>query len=156
MLFNNMEKLVISKIFQLICLWAILVASPPTVYGQLKSFTKINQSTTTNELDEFQSSVSGNNMYVVNKRGEGSSPVEREIKIYISKDLGLTWTEKDITISNNDTSEPQVFSYSSIVVVVYEYIDVNGLDKICIARSTDYGNSFTLNSADSGEYPSQL
>ena len=116
------------------------------LFAQLKYLTKANISSFTNEMGNHQMSVQGDNIYVCYKRGEGTSTDDREIKVSISIDKGLTWTEKDVTIENNNTFSPKIISTQSVVIVFYKYIDDNNQTKTCIARSTNNGISFNLNS----------
>ena len=121
-------------------------------FAQLKYSTQANISSLTDEIGEHRMSVQGDNVYVCYKRGIGTSIEDREIKVSISSNKGLTWFEKDITIDNKNTFSPIITSTGSVLLILYKFIDINNQVKTCIARSTDHGLSFTLNSNDNENF----
>ena len=125
-------------------------------FAQLKYLTKANISSLTSEMENHQMSIQGDNIYVCYKRGEGTSSPDREIKVSISTDKGLTWTERDITIENNNTFSPKVISTQSVVLVLYKYTDNSNQIKTCIAQSTNNGTSFNLNSINNENLASTI
>ncbi len=122
-------------------------------FAQLRYITKANISSLTDEMGEHRMSVQGNNIYVCYKRGIGTSIEDREIKVSISTNKGLSWNEKDITITNNTTFSPVIISTHSVILVLYKYIDSDNQTATCIARSTNNGESFSLSSSSNKNLP---
>lgn len=114
-----------------------------------------NQSAVTTDVNKNQMTLNHGNIYTVFKRGTGSAAADKEVKIsVIDKDGNVS--EKDITISNNETvDDPIIASNQNSVVAIYRYY--NGTDyKLCVARSEDQGQSFSVNSLDISITPSEL
>lgn len=104
-----------------------------------------NNSDVTTDVGSNQITLNHGNIYTVYKRGVGSAVADRQVKVaVIDKDGNVV--EKDITVENNESvSDPVIASTQSSVVAMYHYFDGNE-DRLCVARSTDRGNNFTITS----------
>lgn len=114
------------------------------VAAQLRYTTVANSSTTTTYGSDYQLATSGSNVFITFKRGTGSTTADREIKVARSNNNGLSFTETDVTISNNtNTYSPIIASTATSVVALYRY-DSTSIAKTCIARSTNSGTTFNI------------
>ena len=94
--------------------------------------------------DNQMAAQNKSNVLIAYKRGTGSTSADRQILVAHSSDAGHTFAEADITVpSNTDTDDPLVAATTNSVVAAYQY-DSSGTYKICLARSTNGGATYSL------------
>jgi PKD repeat protein len=115
----------------------------PIVEAGLRYSSVANISTINTFGGEDNLTVQGNNCYVAYKRGSGTSVSDRQIKVGVSNDLGQSWVEHDLTVTSSNTNDPIIFSTPTSVVILYQFLDTSNENKVCIARSSDGGLTFS-------------
>lgn len=126
----------------------ILLLSSLNITGQINYLSQINETNFTSFVHRHQMIVKDNYLYVVNERGTATSSADNEIILLISSNYGNNWIEKNITIESKQTEIPMILEVFNSIIILYGYEDTNSEDKVCVVKTTNYGDSFSYSSID--------
>jgi len=122
-----------------------LIILVQAIIPQIRYSSHINLSSTTNTGIICVKNES--DIFYTFKRGSDATSADREIKVLGSNNGGISFNEVDITYPNNiKTEKPVISSTINSILVLYDYNTNTQNNLVCIARSTNNGSDFSLNS----------
>ena len=125
------------------------IANLDLSYWGLRFTSIANQSSKFTDLKFHQMSSNSYAVFCTYRRGDGVSTADKEIKVAYSNDEGETWIEQDISLDNTSTVEHPIVACNPLgALVMYEYEDLDGGDRILITKFNNEGllvEQFSIN-----------